>query len=65
MLNVCRKDNLGSRSDRWFHHVYLAILLFLINCDPLGKDPLLQEAVEDEEGRIYDKDSESLKRRRH
>jgi len=47
-LNVCRKDNVGSRSDRWFHDVYLAILLFLIHRDPLRKDYLLSEAIKDE-----------------
>jgi len=47
-LNVCWEDNVGNRSNWWLHDVYLTILLFLIHRDPIRKDHLLQEAIEDE-----------------
>jgi len=47
-LDVCRKDLFRNRSDWWFHDVYLALLLFLIHRDPIRKNPVLPEAIEDE-----------------
>ncbi len=44
-LNVCRKNNLGDTSDRWFHHVYFIILFYFIDRYPFGKDHLLQKAI--------------------
>ncbi len=65
MLDVCGKDYLGYHSDWRLHDVCLAVLFFLINCDPLGEDHLLQEAIENESNRIHGENSESFERRRH
>ncbi len=62
MLNVYRKDNLGNISDRRFHDVYLTILLFFICHHLFGKDYLLQKAIQDQEGRVYDKDRKGLEK---
>jgi len=61
-LNVCRKNNLGNRSDRWVHDVYPALLLFFICHHLFRKDHLLQKEIQDQKAGVYDKDSKSFKR---
>jgi hypothetical protein len=58
--DVCRENNLGNNSPRRFYDVYLTLLFFLVHHHSLGKDPLLQKTLKNQEDGIYDKNQKVI-----